>query len=1356
MGELHARYKYRVDRMTYACPGEDDDKTRGQQSRPLLEKRVRSYMSFTPSSDLFRRVRADLNNVQILKLGGFDLGDRGAWVLGKALASNESLGLLDLGFNGITSKGIEQIAEALEEGKNRTLKTLYLSGNGVGVGGAARLAGALRSNKSLKTLYLSGNGIGDEGLKHLADMLRVNTSLTALYLGTNSIGSGGMAHLADALTVNEHVEELMLSQNRIESAGVLSLVEAFATANLPLQTLEIGFNGIDAAGVTALADVLDSRPNQLQNLYLDNNPVGDAGAAALGRCLAKKAKSHSSLRVLDLSYAQLSLLGFRDLCMGLRDSTTLMGLLLDGHDWASTKYMERPPPNVASLAKDDAYQYAAKCVVTALQMNPSLPLVKLTGVNLSFAPGLNVDLPEGKEAMQPVCALNERIMNHVRRVAMGNQTNATAPPPSSELACGDRYQEMIHQSRKVLEKIAALPFDADELNALCAYYCADLLKPQQQQQNKGDDPLHPAKRRRLSVDHSNEAINDQNDHPSPRISPPCRVAVYPKVEHRLRLLARREDEIERHCGVLTVLRQLHYLVKSLNSMENASALIETVLGTDEGGSTGSSAIHLPQIPAFGNMSAAATTATAPNEVLSHGLPAVEIFSGWMQIKTQSYVNVRPRHVRYSVLAVHPLKPTSIMMYTFKFQPSTDELAAALADCSTKTAYSDLKFVPWDKRDRGFLLHALDKEDRPCVLEVEVKTTDLYDAWANNLTSESTWRNVATAALQKLPKAKTEMWRKGASIHRGLQNDTGENNCFLNVIIQSFWHLVPLRRLLLDVTIKESADEKNDDGSETAATNVLKTLKATMMAYEDPSSGSLHPKELRQGLSLLYKTDKLFAEGSMADAEETLLTILNLMHQQSDMIELTEAERATLKRTRTITSKSVEGYVEKPLAVFDPNSIPHIVFSHQIYDRHVCQNCRHSSPWELCSNLVFSTYATAALSLRQSNMESMLKHLPDAINGDLGTCHDEACNGKLATERVIHRFPPVFAMSLLWSSNSPPKEDIQTLLSTISDTLDLSEAFSVDGEAAKMAQVLHGIRAQYRFKGFVCYYGKHYFAFFFSTAHQLWLLFDDNKVTDIGKWTDVVEHCVKGRYQPVLLFYEVPDARKDSSIGLFRGETVMAVPEQKPAPTPGTSQILASLKLSGSSSAKSAIIEPSDARVAPAAVVTLQNANGSLSQLPTAGASKLWQNITAVNEAIAMPPRTNIMLKPLQPLEYDVEFPVDAVVLGLYLEKLDDDLCVTAFPRTPHGDKLEAEASGVIGLFDTVVMANGHPLGHYTVDRALKMIQAQKRPLRIRFKKSQRVQTLLDMGFSLDRALEGLRVGRGSVDVAAEHCSTSQT
>lgn len=32
--------------------------------------------------------------------------------------------------------------------------------------------------------------------------------------------------------------------------------------------------------------------------------------------------------------------------------------------------------------------------------------------------------------------------------------------------------------------------------------------------------------------------------------------------------------------------------------------------------------------------------------------------------------------------------------------------------------------------------------------------------------------------------------------RGLSNDSGFNNCFLNVVIQSLWHLRPFREALL--------------------------------------------------------------------------------------------------------------------------------------------------------------------------------------------------------------------------------------------------------------------------------------------------------------------------------------------------------------------------------------------------------------------------------------------------------------------------------------------------------------------------------------------------------------------------------
>ncbi|EQC37204.1 hypothetical protein SDRG_05430 [Saprolegnia diclina VS20] len=739
---------------------------------------------------------------------------------------------------------------------------------------------------------------------------------------------------------------------------------------------------------------------------------------------------------------------------------------------------------------------------------------------------------------------------------------------------------------------------------------------------------------------------------------------------------------------------------------------------------------------------------------------IEVYQGWLIIKTQSYVNVRPRHQRYSVLAVHPSNIASLILFTFKFQPSSDELAATLANPSAKS-YSDLKFVPWEKRNRGFYLHALDKENRPCVLEIDVKTEDLFFQWVEHLTTVP--KSIAprpapmrsgssppkTAAVNAGPKASSEIWTKGASIHRGLQNATGENNCFLNVIIQSFWHLISLRRLLQDVIIKDSDD---------VASHVLRALKEIMLAYEDPSSGALHPKVLRKWLSLLYSADKMFQEGSMADAEETLLTILNLMHQQSDVTELTDFDKKALKSRSFLLSASQSGFEEKPMAVFDPKSIPHIVFSHQIYDRSVCRACHASSNWELYSNLVFSIYATDAIARPYRDMEDMLREMPNNMDVH-GSCQVEGCKGKLATERVIQRFPPVFAISFLWATNSPPKEEIESLLHIISDSVDLSHAFTAQGEAAKHAKFLGGLKAQYRFRGFVCYYGRHYFAFFYSTAHQSWLLFDDSKVTEIGDWPDVIRHCVKGRYQPVLLFYEVPDNRKDSSIALFRNFTVGAngAVEGAVKPTTITEEAAPTRERKLSDTGKSLLREVLGATPPTASPST------SLLQLPSTGGfgavdegNALFQSIKAVNAAIAMPPRTNIMNKACESDEYDVQFPVDAVVLGLYLEKIENDLCVTAFPRLPNGEAMGAEASGQIGLFDRLVMANGHPLGHYSVDRALKMIQGQTRPLRIRFQKSTRVKQLIEMGFDHEQAVAALLASRGSVEGAANQLfSTSR-
>jgi len=60
----------------------------------------------------------------------------------------------------------------------------------------------------------------------------------------------------------------------------------------------------------------------------------------------------------------------------------------------------------------------------------------------------------------------------------------------------------------------------------------------------------------------------------------------------------------------------------------------------------------------------------------------------------------------------------------------------------------------------------------------------------------------------------------------------------------------------------------------------------------------------------------------------------------------------------------------------------------------------------------------------------------------------------------------------------------------------------------------------RFKGLVCFYGRHYIAFFCSLKHRAWYLFDDRRVKVVGTWDNVLKKLVNGKLQPVLLFYEL--------------------------------------------------------------------------------------------------------------------------------------------------------------------------------------------------------------------------------------------
>lgn len=177
-----------------------------------------------------------------------------------------------------------------------------------------------------------------------------------------------------------------------------------------------------------------------------------------------------------------------------------------------------------------------------------------------------------------------------------------------------------------------------------------------------------------------------------------------------------------------------------------------------------------------------------------------VHRGWLNLKTRSMVNMRPRHMRYCVLA----KDTQLLS-TFKFQPSSGDLTAG--SVKPLKTFKVLGVAPWDGRRFAFLVSVVQQSDNgDRVLEADAPLAQAASEWIRHLRlitnggAESQWptaaptlaslgnrsfgestASTATTAGSEASPAKPalgskqpNMWVKGASVHRGLLNASGEH------------------------------------------------------------------------------------------------------------------------------------------------------------------------------------------------------------------------------------------------------------------------------------------------------------------------------------------------------------------------------------------------------------------------------------------------------------------------------------------------------------------------------------------------------------------------------------------------------
>ena len=176
--------------------------------------------------------------------------------------------------------------------------------------------------------------------------------------------------------------------------------------------------------------------------------------------------------------------------------------------------------------------------------------------------------------------------------------------------------------------------------------------------------------------------------------------------------------------------------------------------------------------------------------------------------------------------------------------------------------------------------------------------------------------------------------------------------------------------------------------------------------------------------------------------------------------------------------------------------------HKILTYHSRSNANHAEPQLSLFTLKFALsiptpphFATPTTKILLFNSVNTFEKPPKKINVLVPTkylhtspsfshTYQDACKAQCPIVHYLTGAPEVFTVSIVWDSEESTIYDINTVLKIISMNIDLSNIFVVENKS---------ITTNYRLRGMICYYGKHYIAFFYNHTLKQWYVFDDTNV-----------------------------------------------------------------------------------------------------------------------------------------------------------------------------------------------------------------------------------------------------------------------
>lgn len=315
--------------------------------------------------------------------------------------------------------------------------------------------------------------------------------------------------------------------------------------------------------------------------------------------------------------------------------------------------------------------------------------------------------------------------------------------------------------------------------------------------------------------------------------------------------------------------------------------------------------------------------------------------------------------------------------------------------------------------------------------------------------------------------------------KGLLNEPGQNSCFLNSAVQVLWHLDIFRRSLRQLPGHFCLGDPC----------IFCALKGLFSQFQQSRERALPSDNLRHALAETFKDEQRFQLGFMDDAAECFENILERIHLH-----------IVPEETDACTSNSC---------------ITHQKFAMSLYEQSVCHSCGASSDPLPFTELVHYISTTALCQQTHQRRDESFGELLQAAStiGDLRKCPSN-CGQKIRIRRVLMNCPEIVTIGFVWDSDQ--SDLTEEVIRSLGPHLSLSALFyRVTDEHAKKGELL--------LVGMICYSSHHYCAFAYHTKSSKWVFFDDATVKEIGsRWKDVVTKCIKGHFQPLLLFYSNPD------------------------------------------------------------------------------------------------------------------------------------------------------------------------------------------------------------------------------------------